>query len=37
MTYRVELSHEMAVTTMAMSQMGDFLVIAGDRNLALWG
>ena len=36
MTYRIGLSSELDVSTMAMSQMGDFLVIAGDRNLAVW-
>jgi hypothetical protein len=36
-TYKVELSPELPATTLAMSQMGDFLVIAGDKNIAVWG
>lgn len=37
MTNKVDLSPELPVRSLAMSQMGDFLVIAGFQNLAVWG
>jgi len=36
MTYKIGLSSQLVVSTMAISQMGDFIVIAGERNLAVW-